>query len=42
MLANARNVERLVGRTGARAMSKIVSLLLAAIGVHGIRQGRGG
>jgi multiple antibiotic resistance protein len=39
VLANARNVERLVGRTGARAMSKIVSLLLAAIGVHWIRQG---
>jgi multiple antibiotic resistance protein len=39
VLANARSVERLVGRTGARAMSKIVSLLLAAIGVHWIRQG---
>lgn len=42
VLANARSVERLVGRTGARAMSKIVSLLLAAIGVHWIRQGLGG
>jgi multiple antibiotic resistance protein len=39
VLANARAVERLVGQTGARAMSKIVSLLLAAIGVHWIRQG---
>ena len=39
VLANARGVERLVGHTGARAMSKIVSLLLAAIGVHWIRQG---
>jgi multiple antibiotic resistance protein len=42
VLANARRVERLVGGTGARAMSKIVSLLLAAIGVHWIRQGLGG
>lgn len=41
VLANAGLVERLVGRTGARAMSKIVSLLLAAIGVHWIRQGLG-
>jgi multiple antibiotic resistance protein len=41
VLANAGVVERLVGRTGARAMSKIVSLLLAAIGVHWIRQGLG-
>lgn len=39
VLANAVVIERLVGRTGARAMSKIVSLLLAAIGVHWIRQG---
>jgi multiple antibiotic resistance protein len=39
VLGNARAVERLVGQTGARAMSKIVSLLLAAIGVHWIRQG---
>ena len=39
VLAEARVVERLVGRAGARAMSKIVSLLLAAIGVHWIRQG---
>jgi multiple antibiotic resistance protein len=42
VLANARVVERLIGTTGARAMSKIVSLLLAAIGVHWIRQGLGG
>lgn len=39
VLAYARLVERLLGRTGARALSKIVSLLLAAIGVHWIRQG---
>lgn len=39
VLAHAVRVERLVGRTGSRAMSKIVSLLLAAIGVHWIRQG---
>lgn len=39
VLAHAGRVERLVGRTGSRAMSKIVSLLLAAIGVHWIRQG---
>jgi multiple antibiotic resistance protein len=42
VLGNARTVERLVGQTGARAMSKIVSLLLAAIGVHWIRQGLAG
>ena len=41
VLAHAAWVERLLGRTGARAMSKIVSLLLAAIGVHWIRQGMG-
>ena len=41
-LANARGVERLVGQTGARTMSEIVSLLCAAIGVHGIRQGPSG
>lgn len=39
VLAYARVVERVLGRTGARAASKIVSLLLAAIGVHWIRQG---
>lgn len=42
VLAYAGRVERVVGRTGARAVSKIVSLLLAAIGVHWIRQGLGG
>ncbi len=31
--------ERLLGRTGARALSKIVSLLLAAIGVRLVRVG---
>jgi multiple antibiotic resistance protein len=39
VLARATRVERLLGRTGARAISKTVSLLLAAIGVHWIRQG---
>jgi multiple antibiotic resistance protein len=39
VLAYARVVERVLGRVGARAASKIVSLLLAAIGVHWIRQG---
>ena len=42
VLANVTRVERLLGRTGARALSKIISLLLAAIGVHLIRQGIGG
>jgi multiple antibiotic resistance protein len=41
VLANANRLERLVGRTGARAFSKVVSLLLAAIGVHLVRQGLG-
>jgi multiple antibiotic resistance protein len=41
VLAQAALVERLLGRTGARAVSKIVSLLLAAIGVQLIRQGLG-
>jgi len=39
LLANVARVERVVGSTGARALSKIVSLLLAGIGVHLIRQG---
>ncbi len=39
VLAQAVRVERLLGRTGARALSKIVSLLLAAIGVQLVRQG---
>jgi multiple antibiotic resistance protein len=30
---------RLVGVTGLRAVSKIISLLLAAIAVHVVRQG---
>ena len=42
VLGNVARVERLLGRTGARALSKIISLLLAAIGVHLIRQGIGG
>jgi len=32
-------LERIIGRTGSRAVSKIISLLLAAIGVHLIREG---
>jgi len=39
VLTHAARVERLLGRTGARAISKTVSLLLVAIGVHWIRQG---
>jgi multiple antibiotic resistance protein len=39
ILTHATKVDRLVGRTGARALSKTVSLLLAAIGVHWIREG---
>jgi multiple antibiotic resistance protein len=39
VLGNAHQVERVLGRTGARAFSKIVSLLLAAIAVRLIRQG---
>jgi multiple antibiotic resistance protein len=39
VLANAARLERFLGRTGARGVSKIVSLLLAAIGVHLVRQG---
>jgi multiple antibiotic resistance protein len=38
-LANVERLERFIGRTGARALSKIISLLLAAIGVHLIRAG---
>jgi multiple antibiotic resistance protein len=41
VLANASRVERLLGRTGARAVSKIVSLLLAAIAVRLVREGLG-
>jgi multiple antibiotic resistance protein len=39
VLANVVRLERILGRTGARAVSKIISLLLAAIGVHLIREG---
>jgi len=39
ILARVTTVEWLLGRSGARALSKVVSLLLAAIGVHFIRQG---
>jgi multiple antibiotic resistance protein len=39
VLARVTQVERLFGTTGARALSKIISLLLAAIGVHLVRQG---
>jgi len=41
VLAHVSRVERLLGRTGARALSKIVSLFMAAIGVRLIRQGLG-
>jgi multiple antibiotic resistance protein len=39
VLAHAQAIERVVGSTGARAVSKLVGLLLAAIGVQFIRQG---
>jgi multiple antibiotic resistance protein len=39
VLGRAGRVARLLGVTGARALSKIVSLLLAAIGVHWVRAG---
>jgi len=42
VLENAPRLLRLLGRTGARGISKVVSLLLAAIGVHWIRQGLAG
>lgn len=42
VLANVGRLERVIGSTGARALSKIISLLLAAIGVHLVRQGLGG
>lgn len=41
VLAQVTKVERLLGRNGARALSKIISLFLAAIGVRLIRQGFG-
>jgi small neutral amino acid transporter SnatA (MarC family) len=39
VLAYVNELSHLLGRTGARALSKIISLLLAAIGVHLVRQG---
>jgi multiple antibiotic resistance protein len=39
VLARVQAIERLLGRSGARALSKIISLLLAAIGVRIVRQG---
>jgi len=41
VLARAQGIERLLGRSGARALAKIMSLLLAAIAVRIIRQGLG-
>jgi len=41
VLAYVTALSSLLGRTGARALSKIISLLLAAIGVHLVRQGIG-
>ncbi len=37
--AQSERLERLIGQTGLRAISKIVALLLAAIAVHIVRQG---
>ena len=37
--AQSERLERLVGQTGLRAVSKIIALLLAAIAVHIVRQG---
>jgi multiple antibiotic resistance protein len=37
--AQSERLERLVGSTGLRAISKIISLLLAAIAVHIVRRG---
>jgi len=37
--AQSERLERLVGQTGLRAVSKIVALLLAAIAVHIVRRG---
>jgi multiple antibiotic resistance protein len=39
VLAQAQRMTRLVGGTGARAASKVISLLLAAVGVQLVRQG---
>jgi multiple antibiotic resistance protein len=41
VLAYVTRLSSMLGRTGARALSKIISLLLAAIGVHLIRHGLG-
>jgi multiple antibiotic resistance protein len=40
--AYADRLDRLIGRTGMRAVSKIVSLLLAAIAVAMVRRGLAG
>src|SRR5271165_1309665 len=37
--AQSERLERLIGQTGLRAVSKIISLLLAAIAVHIVRRG---
>jgi multiple antibiotic resistance protein len=37
--AQSERLERLIGQTGLRAISKIIALLLAAIAVHIVRQG---
>jgi multiple antibiotic resistance protein len=39
VLARADAISDVLGGTGARALSKVVSLLLAAIGVHWVRSG---
>jgi multiple antibiotic resistance protein len=39
--AQSERLERLIGQTGLRAVSKIISLLLAAIAVHIVRLGYG-
>ena len=41
VLAYVTRLSNVLGRTGARALSKIISLLLAAIGVHLVRHGLG-
>jgi multiple antibiotic resistance protein len=40
--AQSERLERLVGQTGLRAVSKIIALLLAAIAVHIVRRGFSG
>ena len=37
--SQSERLERLVGQTGLRAVSKIIALLLAAIAVHIVRLG---